>query len=62
MKIVITIDPSVVECYALRHIPDRFKAGIEVAMEHLIKKQNSDGSVFGKLLFNRPDALKVEVE
>ena len=60
MKILITLDPSVVECYALRE-SKRFPQSVHVAIENTIKKQDGDMSVFGRLLFNRPEAVKVEV-
>jgi hypothetical protein len=61
MKITITLDPSIVLAYQLRE-STRLKPALEIAVEQVIKKIDSAESVYGKLLFNRPTAVQVEID
>ena len=60
MKIVITLDPSIVLAYQLK-TSTRLKPALEVAVENVIKKIDHNESVYGKLLFNRPNAIDVKI-
>lgn len=62
MKITITLDPAVVLHYRLTEHQERLKAGVSLAAEQLVKRQESDASLYGKLLFNRPGAISVNIE
>jgi hypothetical protein len=61
MKITITLDPALVVAYSLQ-TDARLIPRIQLATENVIKKLDGTCSVQGRLLFNRPDAVKVEVE
>jgi hypothetical protein len=61
MKIIITLDPSIVLGYQLK-TSTRLKPAMEIAVENVIKKIDTDESVYGKLLFNRPNAINVEIQ
>ena len=61
MKIIITLDPSLVLAYQLK-TSTRLRPALELAVENTIKKLDYNESVYGKLLFNRPGAIKVEID
>lgn len=61
MKIIITLDPSIVLAYQLK-TSTRLKPSLSVAVENVIKRLDLAESVYGKLLFNRPNAIEVDVE
>jgi hypothetical protein len=61
MKITITLDPALVLAYSLQ-TDNRLLPRIQLATENVIKKLDGDCSIQGRLLFNRPDAIKVESE
>lgn len=61
MQITITFDPALVVAYSLKH-DARLIPRLHIAVENVIKKLDSDDSVFGRLLFNRPDAIRITAE
>lgn len=62
MKIIITLDPAVVACYSLLTRTETLKARLNIAAENVLKKMDEDCSVHGRLLFNRPGAISVDIQ
>jgi hypothetical protein len=61
VKITITLDPALVVAYQLQ-TDNRFLPRLHIATENVIKKLDGACSVQGRLLFNRPDAIRITVE